>query len=246
MGASALFVQSNPRVRSYCDAGRVETYVISSDMKRVHFLRHAEGYHNIAGKNNPLGYLRADLIDANLSQHGEQQCHDFSTDPNNVNIFQSAELLVVSPMNRTIQTATLCFPSLVNRIPWIAVEDLRETTGIHPCDKRLTKSEHKAAYNHVNFDEVASETDPIYHLYTYTREPDKDVQKRCRAFLQWLQNRPEKEIIVVTHRAYLRQMLRSVLDIEGSNEPSHCIRFANCECRTYIITLPSTRIEMTA
>jgi broad specificity phosphatase PhoE len=215
---------------------QVKTYFVDDrSMKRIHFIRHAEGEHNVAGKNNPLGYLRQDLVDANLSKFGVQQCNDFATDPSKSNIVQSAELLVVSPMNRTLQTASYCFPSLINRIPWIAIENLRETTGLHPCDKRLTITQHKESYGHVDFEGIAHDADPMYHLYTL-REPHEDVRRRCREFLQWLRSRPEKDIIIVTHSAYLREMVGAVLEIE--NSPNHEIRFQNCECRTYIVTLP--------
>jgi len=42
-------------------------------------------------------------------------------------------LLVVSPMNRTLETAALCFPSLVHKIPWVALEALREQVGYNTC-----------------------------------------------------------------------------------------------------------------
>lgn len=248
VGTSSLLLSSSleqPQRKCFCDKStkssnkqevQVKTfYVDEPSTKRIHFIRHAEGDHNVAGENNPLGYLRQDLVDAHLSKFGVQQCNDFATDPTKANIIKSAELLVVSPMNRTLQTASYCFPSLINRIPWVAVESLRETTGLHPCDKRLTITEHKESYKHVNFDEVADDADPLYHLYT-TREPRADVSRRCRDFLKWLQGRPEKDIIIVTHSAYLRQMLGDVLHV--ANSPDHNIRYKNCECRTYVVDLP--------
>ena len=50
------------------------------------------------------------------------------------------ELLVVSPMTRTLQTASFSFPNLVDNCPWLAIEDIREASGFHPCDRRQTLS----------------------------------------------------------------------------------------------------------
>lgn len=203
---------------------------IQSGDKIIHFVRHAEGEHNVAGREDPLkGYLRPELEDAVLTKDGIDQCkqlHSLTQDK-----LQSVELLVVSPMNRTIQTAMHSFPQLVNKLPWIAVENVREQTGLHPCDRRKPISVHKTTYNHVNFDHIASNEDPIYSKYIL-REPDNDVAARGREFIKWLKQRPEKEIIVVTHSAYLRHLFNKVLDIESESDRAH---YQNCEMRTYIL-----------
>ena len=198
--------------------------------KIVHFVRHAEGEHNVAGREDPLkGYLRPELEDAVLTKHGINQCKNLHK--STVDKLQSVELLVVSPMNRTIQTAMHSFPQFVDALPWVAIENVREQTGLHPCDKRKPISVHKANYGHVNFDLIASNEDPIYSKYIL-REPDTDVAARGREFIEWLKQRPEKEIIVVTHSAYLRHLFNRVLDIESDADREH---FENCEMRTYIL-----------
>lgn len=203
---------------------------IRKEDKIIHFVRHAEGEHNVAGREDPLkGYLRPELEDAILTKQGIDQCrllHKKTQDQ-----LQSVELLVVSPMNRTIQTAMHSFPQLVNTLPWIAVENVREQTGLHPCDKRKPISVHRTNYSHVNFDHIASNEDPIYHKYIL-REPDNDVAARGREFINWLKERPEKEIIVVTHSAYLRHLFNKVLEIESEADREH---YQNCEMRTYIL-----------
>ncbi len=39
----------------------------------VHFVRHGEGFHNVAGKKDYSQYKRWDLEDAHLTEHGWEQ-----------------------------------------------------------------------------------------------------------------------------------------------------------------------------
>lgn len=215
------------------DPERISVHLIKANkaVKTIHFVRHAQGHHNVAGAINRLNYMKEEYMDAELTDFGINQCQDFSKGSGNK--FDNAELLVVSPLYRTMQTATFCFPSLMNKIPWIANENLREQSGLHPCDKRRNISEHNGRFSHVDFKTI-EDADPVYHRYIM-REPQEHVIGRCREFFKWLSDRPEKEIIVVTHAAYLRTMFTSVLAV--GNENNHKRHYDNCECRTYIISL---------
>lgn len=194
--------------------------------KIVHLVRHAEGYHNIAGREDPRGYLREDLVDAELSELGYQQCKELHQQSKGR--FKNVELLVVSPMNRTIQTAYHSFHHLEGKIPWITVEEIREVTGLHPCDRRLNISQHSQRYPFVNFDLIKSDEDQLFPRYT-SREPIEDVEQRAIDFLHWLKSRPEKEIIVVTHSAFLRYLFRNALEMNH-------FEFQNAELRSFLIS----------
>ena len=132
-------------------------------------------------------------------------------------------------------------------MPWLAHEALREQSGSHPCDRRRPKSELAKLFPNVDFDQIESELDPLYPKYgNSVREPDEAVAVRGSQFLQWLASRSEREIIIVTHSAYLRQLLGKgkVIDVEDSSPET----FANCEMRTYSISLsaaPSYRAQKT-
>ncbi len=208
---------------------------LHKDDKIIHFVRHAEGYHNLANKNdNKYGYLRADLMDASITKYGISQCQDLHHSTKDK--MKKVELLVVSPMHRTIQTALHSFPQLQTSIPWIALEAVREQTGSHPCDKRNPITQHKNTYKTVNFDSITHDHDPLYDKY-FLREPDTDVVKRCNEFLEWLGTRQEKEIIVVTHSAYLRHLFNKVLHTTSEYDRT---TFANCEIRSYILRFPGS------
>ncbi|KAJ1401450.1 histidine phosphatase superfamily [Ochromonadaceae sp. CCMP2298] len=195
--------------------------------KVVHFVRHAQGHHNVAGKTDPLfGYLREDLEDAVLTDFGISQCVQLAA-AGKADV-KGAKLLVVSPLHRTMQTATLSFPHLVGKIPFIAYENLREQTGLHPCDRRKPLSVHRLNFQHVDFAHVADETDPLYYKYTL-REPKDHVAARARLFMQWLGERPEEEIIVVSHKGYLLHLF-GIIDTGGKND-----EFENCEMRSFVV-----------
>lgn len=90
--------------------------------KKVHFIRHAEGYHNVAtvetGSNHCL--LRGNapasehpLYDARLTRKGIQQADDLKrilkNRPSGGRSFTAFDLVVVSPLTRTCQTALHVF-----------------------------------------------------------------------------------------------------------------------------------------
>lgn len=206
----------------------VEGNVPSLSTRIIHFVRHAQGVHNVAGEEDYTYYQKEEYADAALTNKGVKQCQSLA----NIHGITTAELLVVSPMTRTLQTASVSFPSQVGKFPWLALESLREQSGFHPCDRRRTVSEYKTEFQHIDFDQIDDEKDPLYHLHADEREPDMHVAERSRQFFAWLMHRQEKEIIVVTHSAFLRHTFSYVLDSEEDDN-----QFANCELRSYMVDL---------
>ena len=215
---------------SYHGFRKVHNDKKTNNLKTIHFVRHAEGHHNVAGKQNPLfGYLREDLEDATLTPHGIEQCHQLHDESKSM--IEGAQLLLVSPLNRTLQTATYSFPQLQDKIPWIALESIREQTGLHPCDRRKPVSEHSKTYTHIDFSTMIDNEDKLYSQYSL-REPRSDVTTRAREFMSWLEHRPETEIIVVSHCGYLRNLFENVIKSTDSNDRTD---FKNAELRTFVI-----------
>lgn len=225
--------------------------------KVIHFVRHAEGEHNVAGRM-PGGYLREDLEDAMLTDHGATQCRELharifhwnipSVDDDIASASQfdkdhhlkqhphhpaRAKLLVVSPLNRTLATASHSFRWLQGRIPWVALECIRETSGLHPCDRRKHISTHKDGYPHVLFDHIEHEQDVLYPKFTTQREPFEHVVSRGNEFIQWLKGRDEDNIIVVTHSSFLQYFF---IGCAGVKEEDY-VWYENCELRSYYYEL---------
>jgi broad specificity phosphatase PhoE len=208
---------------------------IGENHKIVHFVRHAEGYHNVAGREDPDQYLREDLQDAVLTENGVSQCQLLQEVYQNR--FKGAELIVVSPMNRTLQTASYVFSHFEDKVPWIALECIREQTGLRPCDRRSHISTYKEKYPFVSYDSIPTDRDLLYEKYGSRREPVEEVINRGREFIGWLKSRKEKEIIVVSHAAFLRNLFNEIVNERDS--VSAVPQFENCELRSFLFELGS-------
>lgn len=205
--------------------------------KLVHFIRHAQGHHNVAGEARYEDYELEEYEDAALSSGGTEQC--FKAADTHEELLGDVPLVVVSIMRRCMQTATACFPALVGKegVQWLANEDCREQTGSHPCDRRHCTTAFKTAYPHVDFSDIVSEEDPLYWKYgNDVREPKDACFERCKVFLAWLSERPEKEVIVCTHSAILAILVSRLIP----HEPFKM--FKNCELRSYCLsaTVPAS------
>ena len=128
--------------------------------KRIHFIRHGEGHHNVAQREwreNP-NYVKGTepykidtdpefkYIDARLTPKGEQQAEKLQ-DYVSQNC-ENCSMLVLSPMRRATQTGLLAFTKEMNTIrdsaskqekplKIIAKEEAHERSYPHTCDKRL-------------------------------------------------------------------------------------------------------------
>jgi phosphohistidine phosphatase SixA len=97
--------------------------------KLIHFVRHAQGFHNIDSR--PIHEREPD---ARLTPEGEAQCAALAADVTHL----TPELVVASPLTRTLQTATLVFGAHLRGSsppPLIACEHARETVN-YLCDCR--------------------------------------------------------------------------------------------------------------
>lgn len=206
----------------------VPTLLFSSNQKTIHFVRHAEGFHNVAGRNDPSAYLLEEFLDAKITPKGEEQCRNLHL--HSKERLKNVDMVVVSPMNRTIQTGMHSFPQLMDKVPWVALEYVRERIGLHQCDRRHPISVHRENYPFVDFSAVESDEDQLHHKYD-CREPTADMVKRGEEFLQWLVSRPEKDIVVITHSVFLTNLFSFVLPVE-MNESRY---FDNCEIRTFYL-----------
>lgn len=148
--------------------------------KKIHFIRHAEGYHNVAtketGSNDCL--LRGNepasahhLYDSRLTAKGIRQAEQLrahlATRPSGARSFTAFDLVVVSPLTRTCETALHVFgqprepgkPAFLNQVDaptnspeyaagikvapprFLVREECRERWGHYVCDGRRSITE---------------------------------------------------------------------------------------------------------
>lgn len=245
---------------------------LASRTKKVHFIRHAEGFHNVAtqktGDNHCL--LRGDdlakdhpLYDSRLTPVGIEQAEKLKdilkVRPSGGRSFTAFDLVVVSPLTRTCETARHIFgrarapgrPSFLDAgeapegtaefnagisvpAPRILVrEECRERWGHYVCDGRRSISEISAEFPDFDWSELRHNQDSFY---SDDRETDEHCCERAVHFLEWLNSRPEKCIAVVTHSSFLRHLFGQFGDSLNQEDKDSLQRMAgNCELRSIVL-----------
>ncbi|KAJ0653405.1 putative histidine phosphatase superfamily, clade-1 [Helianthus annuus] len=228
--------------------------------KTIHLVRHAQGVHNVAGEKDHSAYMSEELFDAHLTPLGWKQVDNLRKHVHASGLSKNIELVVVSPLLRTMQTAVGAFGgeasangidvpllmaentgssnrpaiSSLNCPPFIAMELCREHLGVHPCDRRRSISEYKPMFPAIDFSLIENEDDVLWTKDI--REKDEDLAARGVKFMQWLLTREEKEIAVVTHSGFLYHMLGAYGDdCHPTLKKEMSKHFSNCELRSMVI-----------
>jgi len=205
-------------------------------VRTIHFVRHAQATHNKAFLDHGrVAYKDPAFHDARLTDFGEEQCAELR--PSVCKIAREIQLVLVSPCTRATQTALLSFQDLPadGSVKWIALECLREKSGQHPCDGRRAVSVLKKEFPKINYDFMEDDMD-VYGEETLgleKRETDEMIIARAHKFFEWLKDRPETNIAVVTHSAFLSLLFNKV--VRCSFDLSKW--FENCEMRTTHFTI---------
>ncbi|KAK4428760.1 Phosphoglycerate mutase-like protein 1 [Sesamum alatum] len=228
--------------------------------KTIHLVRHAQGFHNVAGEKDHSAYMSPELFDAELTPLGWQQVDNVRKHVRSTGLSRRIELVVVSPLLRTMQTAVGIFGgdgyedgidvpplmaenagnssrpaiSSLNSPPFVAMELCREHLGVHWCDKRRSISEYKPLFPAIDFSLIESDDDTLWKLDV--REANEDLAARGLKFLNWLSTRKETNIAVVTHSGFLVHTLAAFGDdCHPSVKNEICRPFNNCELRSVVI-----------
>jgi broad specificity phosphatase PhoE len=197
--------------------------------KIIHFQRHGQGYHNLLGDTfRALGqgfdiddpdpavnpFVKPEIQDSPLTQKGREEAR--AQRPKAAML--QPEVVIVSPLHRAIQTAQISFADhLENDIDFIAHEGCREQLGLLTCNKAHPLSSTKSDFPSVDFSLCTfGEEDTLWNAHPAVRELPVDESDRAYAFLtDFIMERPEKEIAVVCHSAWLFSVCNVVIDCEG-------------------------------
>lgn len=239
--------------------------------KIVHFQRHGQGWHNLLGdilrdagitpsvyssdkSTNP--WLRPETVDSPLTETGKEQCKvQSSYVASSTSPVINPQLIVVSPLLRTIQTAKITFAAFdgsttssaddgtneKKSIPWIAHEGCREELGVLVCNKRRPVSEIKREYPELLFwNEPEDDEDTLWK--SNIRESTEERSDRIYDFLtNFVMNRTEGEIAVIGHSAWLYTMCNSVIDCINDKDDENLVSwFQTSEIRSMKLIFSST------
>ena len=148
------------------------------------------------------------MPDPSLTAFGEEQCRNLAQ------IFpyhQSVELLVASPLRRTLYTTLLGFkPEIERGMTVIALPEIQETADV-PCDtgSDIDVLRKEMEDKPVDLSRVMEGWNSKQGRWAPITGP---LEKRAREARQWLKARPEKEIVVVTHGGLLHYLTEDWVD----------------------------------
>lgn len=178
--------------------------------KPVYIIRHAEAEHNIFFRTH--GYF-PDIIDTKLTQNGINQCKQL--DINNI------DNIYVSPLYRTLQTASLLFPN--NN--YIALDELREIDFSHTCNTRSNKSELVNDFKNCNFDMITEKDEIIINYKNANNKKEYNdliMNNNIKYIINLMNSNRDKTLVFVSHNDYLIKLLNN-LNI------NHITHLKNCE-----------------
>ena len=230
----------------------------STNKKLLHIVRHAQGYHNVDPQvmRSPAG------IDAQLTDEGRRQCAALADTVASTHGIHP-EIIVSSPLSRTLETAALSFGAYLKEgTPMVALEAVRETVNFC-CDARRPLSTNVAAIEQMgvrvdtsgclqDHDELWAQYERelgTQEQYTGHRESAdlSALAMRAREAFAWLGARPEREIVLVTHSAFLwntlnmarlgrKQGVSAIVDYGGDRELEGWLaaRFENAEMKSVV------------
>jgi len=116
--------------------------------------------------------------------------------------------------------------------PFVATELCRERIGRHTCDGRRNLTDIQAEYSFVDFSEISSEFDVMWHHHKEDQPSETasvGAAQRALRFLAWLSARPETRIAVVSHWVFFTHLF-ALFD-----DPSLHDKFGNAEMRKVVL-----------
>tara|TARA_B100001989_G_C24351585_1_gene369942 strand:- start:16 stop:591 length:576 start_codon:yes stop_codon:yes gene_type:complete len=185
--------------------------------KILYCIRHGTALHNVLfWEIGPSVYRK--YRDTPLVAKGRKEATKLGNTWNNID---NIELVIVSPLLRTLQTATNIFSN--KNVPMIALDCLMEfPQGLDMCNYRKTIREYKPCYPKVDFSLI---TDTESKNWRHDREETiEELNNRIEEMKEFIKSRPEKHIAIVSHSSYLGQFLNGEIGDEH-NELKHCFPY---------------------
>ncbi|KAH9463838.1 hypothetical protein MJO28_008009 [Puccinia striiformis f. sp. tritici] len=188
--------------------------------KKIHIIRHGEAEHNV-----DQDYYS--FPDAVLTDHGKEQCMKLNQSTTET-IQRTSKLVVSSPLRRTLQTSLIGLPLLISRLGGvknvIVLPELQENSS-SPADTGSSREslERITEFDGLDFSRCIKSWNSKVGFWS---SDPKSLKCRAAWTRKWLAERPEDEIVVVSHGSALK-FLTEEHGTQGI--------WDNCECRTYAL-----------
>jgi len=189
--------------------------------KLLYLIRHGLAQHNENFlKYGEQTFFDPKYVDTHLIEEGIQQSLQLGETWQNID---DIELVLVSPLYRTLETATNIFKN--KDVPIISLEELREyPIGEHTCNKRTSKDILMSDFSHINFDNIKGKD----YLWTSDKgEEISSLEKRIDNIKNYIKSRKEKTICIVSHTKFLEKMKYNKISLmeQGESEIDHCLPY---------------------
>ncbi|TVY55549.1 putative phosphatase SPAC5H10.03 [Lachnellula cervina] len=184
-------------------------------VKTLYLIRHGQGAHNIS-EAQPQHQQQGNSFvkDPHLTPTGKVQCLDLRQ---SFSFHKDVDIVMASPLCRTVQTAVLGLRGVLQRkeVPFLLVPQAQEISD-KPCDTGTDAADLKGALAEI-FEEEEYGFDAGRIDFSLLEEGWNSkkgeyeasleaVQKRAAALRCWLWKRPEENIALVTHGAFLHYL----------------------------------------
>jgi len=173
-------------------------------MKLLKCIRHGFSVHNEFYKMyGEKAYYMNECLDSNLTEEGISQALELHNA--NLDMLNEVDIVLVSPLYRTLQTAEIAFTGMEKKI--IAIDMLKEyPNAMEETNKRKKKSILKSKFLKINFNELEEE-DITYNPVRL--ETIDELKDRIGRFKNYLNKEIffGKKICIIGHTTFLSYLL---------------------------------------
>ncbi|GAA99195.1 uncharacterized protein L969DRAFT_93657 [Mixia osmundae IAM 14324] len=185
-----------------------------SSEQRIWLIRHAQGFHNVAEDYS--------LLDPALTPLGIKQASILRTEPRMQELRSSVQVIVSSPLRRTLQTALGSLEDVLQEraIPFEIIPEFQECNDL-PCDtpddlnKLRGEFEHRG--NGLSFEHCKPGFNSKRGAFAASQEA---LDARAAWARRYLRSLDQETVAVFCHADFLRHML-----------PNDSPQWENTECR---------------
>ena len=172
--------------------------------KKVYLIRHAQSEANAAiDIDNPTFYY-----DAKITALGKKQALKVKQEISKIDF----DLMVCSPLTRTLQTFSLLFPQPISNT--IVLPLIREHLD-HSCDVGRQPEILQKEFPHFDFSNLNKywwNNDIPLKEKEINCELISELDQRVLSFKKWIKERKEKKIAVVSHGTFISRIIYHFLD----------------------------------
>ena len=188
----------------------------------IYFIRHGLAKHNENFKKyGEKTFYDPNFTDTKLIREGINQSKKLSSTWEEIN---NIELVLVSPLYRTLETANIIFNGI--SVPIISLENLREyPMGEQTCNKRSDKKILLKDFPNINFDNIKSNNDILWD--PNNTETIESLDNRINEIKKYIKTRNEKKICIISHTIFIEKMKNNTISLieKGESEIDHCIPY---------------------